>query len=133
MGRPAYKITQADFGAAMKYLKRKYGVAYPTILYKVETAEQLQQWCENVLHPEQWKQLKATILQERKRGRDEAQRRKLKTINLEERAWKELNTLQRNLKEAGFDVTYSELVKALAEKFNGTDAKTAARDMEIQI
>lgn len=131
MGRPAYRITTNDFEAAHAYLMKHHYSGKPW-LRKISDPEELQQFCDDELKPEEWKRLKATILQERKRGKDEAKGRKVKTINLTERAFKELNTLQFKLKDAGYEVTYSELIKAMAEKFAGNTAAGAARELEIQ-
>lgn len=130
MGRPAYQITTKDAPIVETYLRKHYGSDYPEVWHL--DRKNFQTWCDDKLTTDQWKKLKSTILQERKRGRDYSAKTTPKTIQISPRAWKELNTLQCNLKDAGIDATYSDLIKAMAEKLNGKSGKQAARELEIQ-
>lgn len=131
MGRPAYQITTSDFEAAHAYLMRHHYAGKPW-LKNINDPADLQQFCHDELKPEEWQRLKSTILQERKRGKDQVKKTTPKTIQISPRAWKELNTLQCNLKDAGVDATYSDIIKAMAEKLNGKSAKQALKELEMQ-
>lgn len=111
MGRPAYRITDADYNNAMIYLleQHKYSLAYHQLAL-CQTGEELQVWCDEQLSADEFKRLKQVILARRKRTRDMAGRKKPKQITLQLRAWRSLKQLA---KEDG--LTYSEVLEKYME------------------
>lgn len=132
MGRPAYQLTQSDFTFAREYLIRKgHGTTPGGGVARIADPVALQRWCDDYLLPDDWQRLKNAILQDRKRGRDEVHNTKPVTLNISRKAWKELNTLQRNINDLGHQLSYSDLILALAEKYNGKAPQRALKELEL--
>lgn len=126
MGRPAYKITDADYSDAVIYLLEQYkfsGSYYK--LSKSNNAEELQQWCDEYLDEEQFKKLKQVIWAKRKRTKDAMKSLKPKQITISRKAWKHLSDLS---KKDG--MSYSELLENYLEVLNESTSVSRKRLLE---
>lgn len=132
MPRPRYTITKSDFLTAKSYLIRKgYSRTPGRGVEPIHDPDQLQQWCDDYLLPAQWKSLRSTILQERKRGKDEVTSRKTVNISVSNRTLKELHKIQSELSHK-HKVTLDQLINAMAVKFSDMPAIVILRELEIQ-
>jgi hypothetical protein len=132
MPRPRYIITQYDFHAARAYLIRKGFARNPGRgVESIDNPDQLQQWCDDYLLPAQWKSLRSTILQERKRGRDEAKNRKPSNITVSPRTLSELHKIQHKLADK-HKITIDQIIHAMALKYSHKSAAQILRELEIQ-
>ena len=132
MGRPKYQITKNDFQAAKSYLIRKgYGRTPGRGVEPITTPEKLQQWCDDYLLQSQWNSLRSTILQERKRGRDETKNKKPSNITISPRTLEELHKIQNEITPK-HRVTIDQIIHAMALKYSYKSAAQILRDLEIQ-
>jgi hypothetical protein len=132
MPRPRYTITQNDFQTAKSYLTRKGFSRNPGRgVDPINDPDQLQQWCDDYLKPEQWKSLRAPILQERKRGKDEAKNKKPANITVSPRTLKELHKIQNELTPK-HRITIDQIIHAMALKYSHKSAAQILRELEIQ-
>ena len=132
MPRPRYTITKNDFRTAKSYLIRKGFSRNPGRgVESIHDPEQLQQWCDDYLLPAQWKSLRATILQERKRGLDEVKNKKPANITVSPRTLAELHKIQNELTPK-HRVTIDQIIQAMALKYSHKSAAQILRELEIQ-
>lgn len=132
MPRPRYTITQYDFHAAKAYLIRKGFARNPGRgVEPIHKPELLQQWCDDYLLPAQWKSLRSTILQERKRGRDEAQNKKPSNITVSSRTLTELHKIQNELSKK-HRISIDQIIHTMALKYSHKSAAQILRELEIQ-
>ncbi len=95
-GRPAYKITESDFSAAVRYIERarERGEVSTSDGYgkwlRASTAELLQEWCDEYLPKPVWNRMVNAMRQERFRNNPHRPRRH---IDLTQSAWLRLTTL----------------------------------------
>ncbi len=128
MSRKKYRITNADYPLAQKYLIRKFHEGHIWFMgspmeevgnyitaekefSKVSGSEALDAWCKKYLSSQHWENLKIAIRAGRKRGRDSRRGVQPKHIALSHRAWSVLSDLA---KRDG--VTYSEFILIRLEK-----------------
>lgn len=132
MARPRYTITQNDFHIAKAYLIRKgYGRNPGRGVEPINDPAKLQQWCDDYLLPAKWNSLRSTILQERKRGKDEAQSRKTSNITVRARTLAELHKIQNEL-APHHRVTIDQIIRAMAQKYSHKPAAQILRELEMQ-
>lgn len=133
MARPRYTITLGDFHAAKAYLMRKGFVRNPGRgVQSIDKPEELQQWCDDYLLPKQWRSLRATILQERKRGLDETNNKKPKNITVSPRTLTELHKIQNELAPK-CRVTIDQIIQAMALKYSHKPAAQILCELDIEI
>src|SRR5690606_17469237 len=127
MPRPRYTITKNDFHTAKSYLIRKGFSCNPGRgVESIHDPEQLQQWCDDYLLPAQWKSLRATILQERKRGLDEVKNKKPANITVSPQTLAELHKIQNELTPK-HRVTIDQIIQAMALKYSHKSAAQILR------
>lgn len=132
MGRPKYQITKKDFQTAKSYLIRKgYGRTPGRGVEPITDPDALQQWCDDYLLQSQWNSLRSTILQERKRGQDEAMNKKPSNITVSHRTLAELHKIQNEL-ASNHRVTIDQIIQAMALKYSHKSAAQILRELEIQ-
>jgi macrodomain Ter protein organizer (MatP/YcbG family) len=129
-GRPRYRLTDADFGRAVRYIDaaRKRGEVNMSEGYhqwlQATTAEALQIWCDDYLPKDVWRRLLITLRQDRKRSRD-YRRAPVHRVDLSHAAWV---ALSRAAKEMG-GVTLSEAVLRLEQGYDlAKDAGLLSRE-----
>jgi hypothetical protein len=132
MPRPRYTITKNDFQTAKSYLIRKGFSRNPGRgVDPIRDPDQLQQWCDDYLKAEQWKSLRSTILQERKRGKDEVNGGKPSNITVSNRTLAELHKIQTELAHK-HRITIDQIIHAMALKYSHKSAAQILRELEIQ-
>lgn len=132
MGRPKYQITESDFQTAKGYLVRQgYSRTPGRGVERIADPGSLQTWCDDYLRPEQWKRLRSTILQERKRGNDEAYHKKQSNITISRRTLTELHKIQKELAHK-HKVTLDQIIRAMAVQYSHKSAAQILRELEMQ-
>jgi macrodomain Ter protein organizer (MatP/YcbG family) len=117
-GRPAYQLTETDFGAAVRYIEsaRQRGEVSTADGYtswlRASTPEALQAWCDEYLPGEIWRKMLGSLRQARKRSRDH-RRAPVHRVDLSHPAWV---ALTRTAQEMG-GITLSEAVLRLEEAY----------------
>lgn len=133
MPRPRYTLTARDFQVAKDYLIRQgYSHTPGRGVASLCAPEQLQAWCDDYLPPAAWRRLKSTILQERKRGKDEAACQKSSSITVSARTLAELHRIQNELTASRHRITLDQLIHAMALQFSDKPAAQIRRELEIQ-
>jgi macrodomain Ter protein organizer (MatP/YcbG family) len=127
-GRPAYRLTAADFGAAVRYIERarqrgEVGTAHGYASWlKAATPEALQAWCDEYLPADIWRKMMGALRQARKRARD-YRKAPVHRVDLSHPAWV---ALTRTAGEMG-GVTLSEAVLRLEEAYSRADGAGTMR------
>lgn len=132
MPRPRYTITINDLYSAKSYLIRKgYSRTPGRGVEPIDCPDALQKWCDDYLSPTEWNRLRSTILQERKRGKDEVTNRKASNITVSGRTLTELHKIQNELAQK-HKLTLDQLIHAMALKYSDQPAIKILRELEIQ-